>query len=578
MYGFIGGINIEKDLLYIKEHNSEELISDEKESEEFVIKRLTLNKFYNDKICYESDEIIIVIEGVIYNFASLTKKYAIEDRGLLLERIYRESEMSVFCNILDGYYSGVLYDKIKKITYVFTDHIGYRPVWYYCENNLFVFSSDIDWMYHSVAAFEKQFLPDEDAFISMLNYGYVLGNRTLNRNIKKLLSGHYLCFSDNMIDIGEYYSLPLPDNKQEKSRIKILEEIDYCITEAVKKAYEKDAEYGYKHIMTLSGGLDSRVLLFKACQLGYKTTCITMGEANCTDIRISSQICDDLNQEHLIYELNNGLYLSDIESAVEANGGTIMWPGFAHGYRLRQLIDLRGYGAIHSGDLGDVILGGSYYEGSEKNNINRIDLRKDVLAYGRGFIGQFSNQFREEEINRYSNKVLFNYYNRGVNSAGNGVFATHYYTEGSSPLISKSILNLMFSLPYEYTKEHKLYFEYLKEYMPKACEYIWEHSGCKPGAGYLQKEFVKWKRRISYRVFHKFSSMNPYDKWYGNNKALRDYLDEVYSDINNMSYVSDSILQVIKRKYRSNNTLEKTLACVAVTVLKKYGANVDHEI
>lgn len=571
MYGFIGGINTRGEL-YCEKHNDVKLISHKATYKNYALHQLTIDKFANDKVFYDSNSTIIIVEGVIYNYNELCQTFSTDDRGEMLEKMFRNNDINDFCDKLDGYYCGAVYDKISGELYLIIDHIGYRPLWYYCNDKKIIFSSDIDWIYRSVVTEEENFNVDSDALICLLNFGYILGDRTINKGIRKLLPGHFLKFSrEEGINISQYYSLPIPKNNvSEKDTV--LKDIDSCLTDSVRKAYEKDKEYGYKHIMTLSGGIDSRVLLFKAWQLGYKTTCITMGEANCTDIRISSEICNDLKQEHFVYELNNGLYLSDIDSAVEANGGTIMWPGFAHGFQLKNMIDLTEYGAIHSGDCGDVILGGSYYEGKKKLiTKGRLNLSRDILAYGKSFDGEFSREFQYEEINRYNNKVLFNYYNRGVNSAGNGVYATQYFTEGSSPFMSRNLLNLMFSLPYEYTKKHILYFEYLNKYMPHACDYIWEHSGCKPNAGFFKKEGIKWKRRIDYRVFHKYSSMNPYDKWYGKNEDFREYLEEVYSDKDNINNIPYDIMEVIEKKYLSNSTVDKMLACVAVRTIFKYG-------
>lgn len=577
MYGFIGGLNINSSNLIIHEYTDIDTISRSVEYENFVLKQNTLKKFVNDKVFFESKDVIIAIEGVIYNYKELCNYYKIEERGRLLEYIYINKSLNEMCDILDGYYSGIVYDKKTKEVHVLTDHIGYRPIWYYYVGAMFLFSTDINWLYKSVNAIESKFDVDEDALVCLLNFGYILGDRTIRKNIKKVLPGHYLTLkNDGTLEIEKYYSLPLPQTRI-VDMDNVLYELDNRLTAAVKKSYEKDAEYGYKHIMPLSGGLDSRTLLFKACQLGYETTCITMGEANCADIRIASQICNDLKKEHLIYELNNGLYLSDIDSAVEANGGNIMWPGFAHGYRHRCLTNLAPFGAIHSGDCGDIILGGSLYEGPNKLLKGQFNITRDVVAYGKKFEGRFSEEFIECESNRYENQVLFNYYNRGVNSAGNGVFATQFFTEGSSPFMDRGVLDLMYKIPYEYTKKHKCYFEYLKKYMPEACNYVWEHSGCKPGAGFLQLECVKWKRRFNYRILHRIVSMNPYDKWYRNNVEFRSYLEKIYGDINFISGISEDMISLIRKKYSSNSTIDKTLACVAIRVLVNYGLDKRNE-
>lgn len=573
MYGFIGGIAHDNKRDYCCEpHNIEKCIYNQIQCDEFEIKQCTLEKFEDDKIFYESDEYVIAIEGVIYNYNHLCDEYKIKNRGKLLEYLFTNNKTEDFCNLLDGYYAGAIFNKKEKNIVLITDHIGYRPIWYFLDDDHFMFSTDIDWLYRSIRCITGKLRMNTDAFTCLLNYGYMLGDVTLADKVMKVLPGQYLKTAlDMSVKIGKYYSVPIAEKNVTEPLDVILKKIDEELSSSIQKAYEKDEEYGYAHVATVSGGLDSRIMLFKACQLGYKTTCLTMGESGCGDIVTSSKICDFLKQEHLIYELNNGLYLSEIETSILANGGNIMWPGFAHGYEMRKLVSLEKFGAIHSGDCGDAILGGSLYEGKEKLVIDeKFDLKRDVLAYGKAFLGAFSDQFEQKEKERYSNKVLFNYYNRGVNSAGNGVYGTQYFSEGSSPFMSRGMLDLMFRLPYEYTKDHNVYIEYMKNYMPKACDYTWDKTGCKPDASNLSKWLARWKRRINYRIFHRYSSMNPYDKWYKQNGELRDYLDSIYKELNNIQFISSDLKQMILGKYSSEHTLDKTLACVAISTIRKY--------
>ena len=63
----------------------------------------------------------------------------------------------------------------------------------------------------------------------------------------------------------------------------------------MKLKFEFDKKYGYKHLVTLSGGLDSRTLLFYAYKLGYKNiTIFTFSQKGYIDHKVSSKISKEL--------------------------------------------------------------------------------------------------------------------------------------------------------------------------------------------------------------------------------------------------------------------------------------------
>ncbi len=571
MYGFIGSVSLSSDSkvsLYCEPHkNHPKLLQDETCSDNFQVKRLTLDKFANDKVFYESEDTVIVVEGVIYNFRELEKKYGTSERGRLLEKMYMTSSAQTLANDLNGFYSMLLYDKSSKKLCLITDHISYKPLWYYKSDGVLIFSTDIHWLYKTLSASGIQLQPEYDGIYCLINYGYMLGDITPVKGCRKLLAGNIAEYSLGKIDIVNYYTLPDVTSQERglssEQYDTVLGKIDASLEKSVRYIYEKDDEYGYKHCMTLSGGLDSRTVLFMANRLGYKTTCFTMGESNCNDIKIASKICHDLKLEHLVYELDNGNFLFNIDAAIEANGATILYPGFAHTFQMNSLINFNDFGSVHSGDVGDAILGGSLV-----GNQTEIDIRSAM--YGTDYIDRFSEEFKETEKHRYSDSFRFNYYNRGLNSAGNGCFATHYYTECSSPFVDRELCNVCFSIPESQIKNHKVYLDYLKRYLPDSCNYIWEKTACKPGAGRLKRYIVKWKQRIQLHIFRQSVSMNPFEKWYRENPDIKAYFDHIFKDAETIKKDNSVLYEDLVKRFNSSRVIDKSLACEAVAFIKKY--------
>lgn len=576
MYGFIGSISFEENNtteLVCYSHNQVNCVANDTEYEQFKIKRLTLDKFINDKVFYEDDELIIVIEGVIYNYLDLEEKYGISERGNLLKTLYKDLSVKGLANILNGYYSGVIFIKKENSLYLITDHITYKPCWYACINQVLYFSTDIDWLYSTLQKNGVDLSLDINGAYCLLNYGYMLGEVTPVKDVKKLLAGHILSVLHNNISIDLYYSLPEPNKTKEsyspRQYQELLSEIDTLLKKSVLRVYQKDDEYGYKHCATLSGGLDSRLVVLTAWKLGYRTLCITMGESNCPDIRISSEICNDFHLEHLIYELNNGLYLLDYDSAIIGNGGTILSPGYLHSFRLKSLVNFNELGAIHSGDLGDAILGGSLLKYVNQRNISLTE-----AMYGSEFLDGFTEEFKEKETKRYIDQYQFNYYNRGLNSAGNGCIATQCYTECSSPFVDKDLANLMFKIPYELVKDHKVYIDYIKTYLPEACDYVWDGIGCKPDSSAIKKRIIYLTRAFRFKVLKNTASMNPYEKWFENNKELVNMFEDIFSSGDFIRNINSKLYNDLKKRYASKRVMDKSLVCTLISLINKYGIDV----
>ena len=307
------------------------------------------------------------------------------------------------------------------------------------------------------------------------------------------------------------------------------------------------------------------MVVLTAKRLGYDTLCMTMGESKCDDILISSQICNDYGQEHTIYELNNGLYLMNFDEAIVGNGGTIMAPGYLHSYRLKSLYNFNNYGAIHSGDLGDLIMGGSLIGKIDDQTISL----KDAM-YGSVFLDGFTDTFKEREINRYKDQFHFNYYNRGLNSAGNGCIATQCFTECSSPFLDKDLAKLMFSVPYNELYNHKLYLRYLESFLPGACNYIWTGTGCKPNASGVVKRANYLKNVFFVKVLHKKKSMNPYDMWYSHNTDLQAYFKNLFNSGSWIAKKNPGLWADLNVRFSSKKVMDKSLACTLICLCNHY--------
>lgn len=114
-------------------------------------------------------------------------------------------------------------------------------------------------------------------------------------------------------DIIQYYcpTITHPQNMTEDEAVYM---IDKAFRKAVKREFDKDREYGYEHLVDLSGGLDSRMVAWVAHEMGYtKQTNYTYCKAKYLDFKISSRIASDLQHEYYFKQLDDFQWIYEID-------------------------------------------------------------------------------------------------------------------------------------------------------------------------------------------------------------------------------------------------------------------------
>src|SRR5205814_4242207 len=88
-----------------------------------------------------------------------------------------------------------------------------KPLYYYWDGRLFAFASEIKALLRHPgieAEFEESLLPEYLAF------GYISEERTLFRNIRKLMPGHYLEWDGaSGVRVHRYWEIPAPGGRTE---------------------------------------------------------------------------------------------------------------------------------------------------------------------------------------------------------------------------------------------------------------------------------------------------------------------------------------------------------------------------
>ncbi|GAO30611.1 hypothetical protein [Geofilum rubicundum] len=491
----------------------------------------TSTKFGNDKINYENIDYILVLDGIVLNKKLLFNEGSGEAWSNYVISLY-DKYGSCFFSKLKGSYYGCLFDKKKQKWIVFSDHIGSKPIYYFENQIFFCFSNNYMELLKYIKEKSVSIGLNEKAAYLVLTYGFVFEDLTICKEVKRLMIGHFATIKDNSLSLTAFYKLGL--NPIEISEEEAVDQIDIRFRAAVSLAFEKDKEYGYKHLAALSGGLDSRMTVWVAHDLGYTNQLnITFSQSNYLDETVAKQISSDLEHEWLFKSLDNGMYLKNLDETTEVTGGNALYSGLAHALSLYKYINFTDFGLLHSGQLGDVVLG----------SFSNIKAHKHYKfgdgGYSQKLVPVLKN-FTFKDF--YPDKENFKLYIRGFNGANQGLLAALEYTETWSPFYDIDFMEFALSIPIKLRSKHHIYKKWINTKYPKAAKYIWEKE--KVPVNYslmvsfggkhvpLSQLYTKLLSKIGINTYgsNTKKDMNPLGYWIHNNEQLNSFLENYFRD------------------------------------------------
>lgn len=214
--------------------------------------------------------LVIVANGEIYNFQQI-KKDLIKKGHQFYSRTDTEVALHAYeeygpkcLELFNGIFALAIWDKNKQELFLARDRLGVKPLYYYWQNNQFIFSSEIK----AILEHQIQREVNLDSFNHYFRLGFVPQPLTMFKNIFKLPSAHYLILKNNQLSIKRYWQINNFQNIQTQEEI--IDRIQFLFRDAIKLQLISDRPVG----LYLSGGIDSTVLagLISQSQAGQLTT------------------------------------------------------------------------------------------------------------------------------------------------------------------------------------------------------------------------------------------------------------------------------------------------------------------
>ena len=201
---------------------------------------------------------VLVFNGEIYNFRVLRQEliglgweFRTRSDTEVLLAAYGQwgTDCLARCN---GMFAFVLYDARGRRLFAARDRAGKKPLYYTLWNGQFVWASELK----AILALrpEAPRVLDEAALRDYMDIGYIQGERSIYRDIRKLLPAHYGIYDlqERTWRMERYWNLPTPGSDCIDAE-EAAEKLEYLLADAVRLRLESDVPIG----ILLSGGLDS---------------------------------------------------------------------------------------------------------------------------------------------------------------------------------------------------------------------------------------------------------------------------------------------------------------------------------
>ena len=245
----------------------------------------------------EDDSIQIIFNGEIYNYLdlrnNLEKKghsfYTNTDTEVI---VHSYEEYGIDCvNKFNGMFAFAIWDSNKKQLLLARDRLGIKPLYYYFDGDKFIFASEIKAILE-YEGIEREV--DLNALNEYFTYRYVPTNRTMIKNIYKLLPGYILIFEDNKINLLKYWDLK--ENISNNSESYYTSKLRELLRESVKMRLMSDVPLG----VYLSGGIDSSciVALMSERVDNIKTFTVGFGSEGNNELNYARYVSEYFSTDH----------------------------------------------------------------------------------------------------------------------------------------------------------------------------------------------------------------------------------------------------------------------------------------
>jgi asparagine synthetase B (glutamine-hydrolysing) len=167
----------------------------------FDVTHFSNDKFPDDKFLLDPPGYAVGLDGVILNRKTLVNQFATDSwESLFVERFLHDPKAAL--NLPQGEFNGLFINKLEDRISLFVNHKGTKPMYYFHEADVLIFSPDYLQLVR-VLLRKYKLTFNQEGISYFLNKSYFPGNWTHFREIKRLRAGELLEF-DSSLSISKY--------------------------------------------------------------------------------------------------------------------------------------------------------------------------------------------------------------------------------------------------------------------------------------------------------------------------------------------------------------------------------------
>lgn len=205
-----------------------------------------------------------------------------------------EHNESTFFESLNGAFSGLLIDRRYPKVVLFNDRFGLNRIYFHEWEDRFYFSSEAKSLLKILPHLRRL---DMSSFGEFFSCGCPLQNRTLFSGVSLLPGGSKWTFAPkNGPKKEKYFDCTVWENQEPISSEEYYERLDATFTRLLPRYFRGS----HRVALSLTGGLDSRMIIACTEQLPAEMPCYTFGGPirDCADVRIARRIARACGRPH----------------------------------------------------------------------------------------------------------------------------------------------------------------------------------------------------------------------------------------------------------------------------------------
>jgi asparagine synthase (glutamine-hydrolysing) len=292
----------------------------------------------------EDGSVWIVFNGEIYNHAALRQKlqeqghqYRTHSDTETIVHLYEEYGPECVQH-LRGMFAFAIWDARRQRLFIARDRLGIKPLYYQLTSQRIVFGSEIKVILAcpgTGAELDRAVLPEYLAF------GYLSGEQTFYRGIRKLMPGHWMEVDPSgQVRIERYWDLSTAQTGNSHPESYYIQNYREMLEQAVSSHLMSDVPLG----VFLSGGVDSSAvaaLMTKIRRAPVETFSVGYSEDAYSELPFARVVAKHLNSLHHEVLVSQQDFFDSLPHLIWHEDEPIVWPSSVPLYFVARLAQER---------------------------------------------------------------------------------------------------------------------------------------------------------------------------------------------------------------------------------------------